>query len=344
MRPARILGIVAALLAILVIAGAAAIYLAVRSSWIEGAVAGELADWLGEPVRIDSLRVGYLPTPWLEAQGLTVGPVAAEPLLALAGARVEVPWRTVLRRSAHVERLVIDRLALNAAIDGEGRDNYSALIARLTGGDDTAPLAWSIGELGVEGGSLRYVDARDGTAVVVSGVGLEATEVAPGVPFEADLRLAVQWDETVLHLGLAGPATLDFENRRYGLAPARWRGWIGAPQLELGGIDWTATVDSVSLDLAAGSLDSAAAARFAAGCRDHRRRLGHRPERDADGAVRAVQRTLFTAQPRVAFRHGVAGHGRSGGALRGPGRGARYGSRGAGDDRCAWTPRSTTAP
>lgn len=253
MPPTRILKFTLAALAILLVAGAIAFYLLVRSPWVEGAVARQLSARLGEPVTLGGLASGYTPVPWLEVTDLTIGAPAAagRPLLTLARARIELPWATIGRNVNRLERVEVEGLALDLAVAADGSDNFSALIERLTAGEDEPALDWSIGALTLADSSLRYSDAGEDLRLALDGIGVEASTLAPRQPFPLALRVAARHGETVLHLNLDGDATLDTDLGAYRLEDARLKGWVGSPELGLGGLDWTATVETLHADMPA---------------------------------------------------------------------------------------------
>ncbi len=256
MPPTRILKFTLAALAIVLVAGAIAFYLLVRSPWVEGAVARQLSARLGEPVTLGGLASGYAPLPWLEVTDLAIGMPAANgpPLMTLARARIELPWATIARNVNRLERIELEGLALDLAIAADGSDNFSALIERLSASEDTPAVDWSIGAATLTDSTVRYSDAGEDLRLALDGIGIEASTLAPRQPFPLALRVAARQGETVLHLNIDGDATLDTDLGSYRLQDARLKGWVGSPELGLGGLDWTATIETLQADMPASLL------------------------------------------------------------------------------------------
>jgi len=255
MRPIRILLLTAfAVLATLCLL-AAGVYGLARTSWSERQGAGWLGGKLGLPVKFESLALGYFPEPWLELTGLTIAAGTGE----TAGAIVEterlnlvLPWRTVFGRGVAVDRLELHAPRVHLLRDAQAA-NWDALSARITELMAGESIAWSLGALALDDGSVGYRDEAAGVVVEVSGIGLDGRDIAPGQFFPLKARAALQSAGYVLHVGLTGQAMVDPDRSAYALQPLGFTGWVGGGTLPLAGVKLAAQAEGVHLDLAAGT-------------------------------------------------------------------------------------------
>jgi len=115
---------------------------------------------------------------------------------------------------------------------------------------------WSIGMLELVAGALNYRDARDGTAVALTGIAVEAQEVAPREPFAMKSRAAGQAGGHTFHAAVDGWLRVDPDAGSYVGEQLSFRGWLGGGKLGLGGVELAGGAKSVAADLAAGTLDA----------------------------------------------------------------------------------------
>jgi AsmA protein len=120
------------------------------------------------------------------------------PFLTLEGARAKVKVLPLLRGEVEIGELMLEGAALRLAVDTAGRDNWSD----LRGADGEADAAGdargagprvTISGVAVSGATLEYRDARDGSAVTVSELGLRTSAIEPGSPLTVagEMRFAV---------------------------------------------------------------------------------------------------------------------------------------------------------
>jgi len=268
MRASRLVLLSLAVLATALVAVAALVWAVARASWIERRIAEALSRDVGVPVAVGDLAIGYFPSPALEATDIVLGPVpgvaAPTPTVTLAALRVEPPWRTVLGRAWRLERIEVASPVVNLAVDEAGRDNWTALvdgIAALGGEPDdeqagAAAADWSIGTLELAAGGLNYRDARDGTAVALTGIAVEAQEVAPREPFALKSRAAGQAGGHTFHAAVDGWLRVDPDSGSYVGEQLSFRGWLGGGKLGLGGVELAGSAKLLAADLTAGMLEA----------------------------------------------------------------------------------------
>lgn len=258
MRSSRVALLSLAGLAIALVSVALLSWLLARSAWSEGRLAGWLAERLGVRVALRELAIGYFPTPWAEVGGVVLGagPDEASPVvLEVEGARVELPWRTVLGRSLRIDDLALTAPGLHLAIDESGEASWTALVEGIASfGDGKEGKAWSIGRIELAAGSLGYRDARSGTVLDLTGIALSASDVAPRERFPLELRAAGQYAEYTFHAALDGWARFDPDAGAYAGKDLAFRGWLGGGGLGLGGVELAGAAEAVQADLVAGTL------------------------------------------------------------------------------------------
>jgi len=226
----------------------------VRLSWFERQAEQRLSAALGWPVELGGLAIAYYPTPRIEVERLVLPATAqpdAVPLLEVARVAVTVPWRTVAGMGGHLTRVELDEPRLHLALDAEGRGNWDALLEHIMTAAGEGPTAFSIGELQVTDGSVRYA-GTGGDDWRLAGVRLTARDVRPGVPFKMELRLGGEGAGHTFHLSLAGRAMLDPDREVYAADELTLGGWVGGGELPLAGVEWDGTVEALHADLAAG--------------------------------------------------------------------------------------------
>jgi hypothetical protein len=255
MRPIRLL--LLTFLVVLATLGllAAGLYGLARVSWTEQKLAGWLSGELRLPVKFDALALGYFPEPWLELTGLTVAAgsdAGAGVLIETERLTLELPWRTVFGRAYAVDRLALQAPRVHLSRDAKAAnwEVLSARIAELMAGES---IAWSLGALELDEGSVGYRDQTTGTVVEASGIGLSGADIAPGQFFPLKARVALQVQGYVVHVGLDGQASVDPDHSAYAFQPLGFTGWVGGGTLPLAGVKLAAQAEAMHFDGAAGT-------------------------------------------------------------------------------------------
>lgn len=239
MRPIKTAYRVLAAIALVALAAFALLWMVAHTGFARRWLGNRLAEATGLPVTVGELGVGFLPRLELAVGELTIGQpqgFGALPLLELRQARVALPWSGLFGRTA-VESLTIEGAVIRLAATADGRDNWSALVERLSPDEDTGPAAWSLGSLTVEQGAIEYSDP-EGVAKLTA-IGLEATDLAPARDFPLDLRLAALVGDNTIHFGTTGQARLDPDAGIYQARDLDLRGWVGGDPLPLAGVELT---------------------------------------------------------------------------------------------------------
>jgi AsmA protein len=177
--------------------------------------------------------------------------------------RIEVvlPWRRLVGATDRIDALTVSQATVRLRVGADGAGNWSRLFPEPEGG--TAPPAeparWSLGNITLEGGAIDYRDAVTGAAWQLTGMTLQAREVAPGAAFPLELQAAGIAGESTFHFASQGEARLDVAVGRYEASTIAYRGWLGGEPLPLAGAELTGTLAQAAYE------SSAASARFAGG-------------------------------------------------------------------------------
>jgi AsmA protein len=246
-----------AAIALVALAAFFVLWLAVRTELVRDRVANAVAGATGLPASIESLRLGFLPSPSLVIGGLALDQppgFGAEPFASVGRLEIRVPWsgifgidelRSVAASDATV-RLVVDR---------DGAANWTRL-----GGDEAAPSVaaapeaarWSIGSLRLERGNVDYRDLASGTQVQLAAIALEAGHVAPAEAFPFDLKLGGFAGGQTIHFAMRGEGRFDPAAGAYEGRALDFRGWLGGDPLPLAGAELTGWLGRASWDQATG--------------------------------------------------------------------------------------------
>ncbi len=233
--------------------------LAVALLWLGArtAVARRLVgDWIGEatglPSTVEALRIGFLPGPVLEVDGLAIGQPPgfdADPLLEVGSLRVAVPWGSLFGAPA-AHSLSIADATVRPMLGPAGADNWSELFSRLADLGGEGESAWSIGSLDFERGALEFLDATSGAHWRLTAITIAAENIAPAVEFPVELRLAAVADANTIHFALNGRGRVDPDAGRYEATAINFRGWIGGEPLPLAGVEVLGAMELASFDQA----------------------------------------------------------------------------------------------
>jgi uncharacterized protein involved in outer membrane biogenesis len=152
-------------------------------AWRE-TIAAKLSDHLGAPVSIEGpIEARLLPQPWLSLRSVTVGAPGSPTSLHVEGVEGDLNLAALLRGDIEVTSLVLDAPALTVTTAEDGA------IAPLSHG--LAQSATMIESFEVQGGSVRYADARARQDITLDGIHLvgEARSLAGPYKAEGGLQL-----------------------------------------------------------------------------------------------------------------------------------------------------------
>ena len=258
-----------AAIAILAVAAFAVAWLGARTEFARGRAARMISERVGLPATVESLRVGFLPSPSLEIGGLAIAQppgFGTDPFLSVDRLRLELPWGSVFGGS-RVHAASVSGATARLAIAADGTSNWSKLgpaASAESRADEHAATSWFLGALDVDHGVIDYRDAAAGSHWQLAAITVTARDVAPAAPFPLEVRLAGVFGANTMHYAVKGLARLDPDAGRYEALRLDYRGWVGGEPLPLAGVELTGALARAAYDGASGvaTLD---AGRFAFG-------------------------------------------------------------------------------
>jgi hypothetical protein len=251
-----------AVIALVAVTAFVVLWAGARTAMARRMVAGTIAEAVGLPTTIESLRIGFLPRPMLDLGGIAIAQPAGfgtKPLLEIGRARASIPWGSVFSMSA-VETLQISDAFLRLEVAGSGEANWSALFDRLMPADSAAASpAWSIAKLDLERGTIEYEDKAANARWQLTAIHIAAADAAPAVPFPLELRLGGVFGANTLHYAMEGQVRLDLDAGRYEASGVEFRGWAGGEPLPLAGVELLGALKRAAFETATGvaTLDGA---------------------------------------------------------------------------------------
>ncbi|MFZ2508658.1 MAG: AsmA family protein [Steroidobacteraceae bacterium] len=240
-----------AAIAAFVLLAAAALWLGARTDTARQSAADYLGELTGLPVSLASLAIGFLPTPTLELEGISIGQPPGfddEPLVDIGSARIAVSWASLFGGDPAFRQIAISGATLRPAYITDGSDNWSALIDRLASLGGEGESKWSIGMLEIEDGAIEFYNAASNTNFRLTAIKLEAGSIAPAREFPFELQLAGVSGAHTLHFALEGDCMIDPEAGRYLARALTLRGWAGGDSLPLAGIEFDGGIGLASFD------------------------------------------------------------------------------------------------
>ena len=157
---------------VLLLGGVAAAALLIPRERVAAAVSERAEDALGQRVRIDGVRLLFLPLPGVRLTGISVGGDSDSTALAVvAGAELRARLLPLLRRQVVLDRLALDRPRILLEVDRDGQLNLPFLERDTTAAPDEPPrdIRFEIDRIDVTGGRIGYRDLRDGSVLRLDG-------------------------------------------------------------------------------------------------------------------------------------------------------------------------------
>jgi uncharacterized protein involved in outer membrane biogenesis len=243
-----------AAIAILALAAVAVPWLGARTAFARRVAGDWIAGATGLPATVESLRLGFLPRPYIQVGGLAITQPSgfdAGPLLEAGVVRVTVPWASLFGTPV-VESLAVSDAVVRPIMAADGADNWSALISRLSELGGEGPSAWSIASLDFARGALEFHDLATGSQWRLTAITIAAKEIAPAAEFPLELRMAGVAGPNTFHFALNGQGVVDPDAGRYAANRLNFRGWAGGEPLPLAGIEMLGAAELATYDGATG--------------------------------------------------------------------------------------------
>ena len=252
-----------AAIALVAAAAFAILWVVARTPLARGLIERAVTDVTGLPATIDTLRIGFLPSPKFTIDGLAIVQPPGfgdEPLLEVGRIDVALPWRRLLGMTDRLEAVAILGPNARLRVNAGGDANWAALFPEPVPGEATTPserAAWSIGALALTGGVVDFRDTATGTAWQLTGVAVSAEDVAPRAAFPVELQLGGISGLHTVHFAAKGEGRVDLDAGQYAASALEFRGWLGGDPLPLAGAELTGTLREASYEYATGEASFA---------------------------------------------------------------------------------------
>ena len=251
---------------LIALAAFAVLWIGVRTPLARGMVEGWIEDAAGLPATVESLGLGFFPSPSVRIGGLSIAQppgFGAEPFVKVGQLRLRIPWTEIFDISK-VESISAADMVVQLIVNPDGIANWSKLggePAPATAAPAAEPVRWRIGTLGLERGTIDYRDLASGSHAEFTGITLTADDIEPGEGFPFDLKAGGIFGSNTTHLAVKGQGRIDTAAGRYEGSALEFRGWLGGEPLPLAGAELAGTLGQATYDGASG-VASAADGRF----------------------------------------------------------------------------------
>jgi AsmA protein len=231
-----------AAIAIVALAAFAVLWIGARMPFARGMVAGRITDATGLTAAIQSLGIGFFPSPTVDIRGLTIAQPPGfgdDPFATVGRLRVRIPWSGILSVS-ELRELSAEDAIVRLVVDRQGIRNWSKLGAKPAA-DAPRPGAevagWAIGSLRLDRGVVDYRDLASGSQWQLAAISLDADGIEPARAFPFDLKLGGVFGTNTTHFALKGEGRVDMTAGAYEGRSLAFRGWLGGEPLPLAGAE-----------------------------------------------------------------------------------------------------------
>jgi hypothetical protein len=248
-----------AAIALVALAAFAVLWIGARTALARGMIAGWISDAAGLPARIETLRLGFFPSPSVHIGGLEIAqpPGFGEaPLLSAGRLELRLPWSSVFNMS-RVKVVAASDATARLVVGADGVANWTRLGGEpapgVEPGEPGKPLAdWFLGALKLERCAVEYRDLGAKSHWQLRAIALDASNVAPGVEFPLALSLGGLVGPNTIHYAAKGRARLEPGAGRYEASALAFRGWAGGEPLPLAGAELTGTLGRATYESGTG--------------------------------------------------------------------------------------------
>ena len=251
-----------AAIALVALAAFAVLWIVARTPLARGMVAGWIEDAAGLPATVESLGLGFFPSPSVRIGGLGIAQPPGfgdEPFVTVGQLRLRIPWSDIFSIS-EVETLSASDATVRLVVNPDGTANWSKLGGEPVSGA-TAPAAepvrWRIGARELERGTVDYRDLDARSHAQFTGITLTAADIEPGQAFPFDLKLGGVFGSNTSHLAVKGQGRIDTAAAQYAGSALEFRGWLGGEPLPLAGAELAGTLGRATYDGATGTASVA---------------------------------------------------------------------------------------
>ena len=233
------------------------LWIGARTELVRGMVADAIADSVGLPTTIESLKLGFFPSPSADIGGLAIAQPPGfgdEPFLTVGRLRLSLPWGRLFRRNT-LNAVDITDATARLVVGANGVANWSKIGS--TSPAASSPTAedkadWLVRALDLQRGMIDYRDLSANAHWQLAGIGLSAQDLAPAAEFPLDLRLAGVFGPNTIHYAMKGRGRLDPDAGKYEATALDIRGWAGGDPLPLAGVELTGALERAAFESASG--------------------------------------------------------------------------------------------
>jgi hypothetical protein len=236
-----------AAIALVALAAFAILWAAARMPIVRAMIEGEITDAAGLPASIESLRIGFLPSPTLHVSGLAIAQPPGfgdELFLAIDRLELRIPWRSVFN-ARRVETIAASDATLRLVVGADGITNWSKLGGEAAAGEGAPaePADFFIGKLALERGTVDYRDQSARSQWQLAAICIDASGVAPRTEFPLELKLGGVFGTNTIHYAMQGRGQFDPDAGQYEVRGIEFRGWLGGEPLPLAGAELTGALE-----------------------------------------------------------------------------------------------------
>jgi AsmA protein len=243
-----------AAIALVALAAFAVLWIGARTTLARGMVAGWIADAAGLPSSIESLGLGFFPSPSVDIRGLAIAQppgFGEEPFATVGRLRIRIPWSGIFD-ATDVHEIAATDATVRLVVNPDGDANWSQLGGKPDDGaaapSAAEPVRWSIRTVRLERGAIDYRDLAAGSHGQLTGIALEADGLGPGQAFPFDLTLGGISGANTSHFAIKGQGRIDTAAGRYEGTALDYRGWVGGEPLPLAGAELTGSLGRASYE------------------------------------------------------------------------------------------------
>ena len=248
---------ISAAIALVALAVFGILWIGARTELARGMVARAITDSIGLPAKIESLELGFFPSPSAEIGGLTIAQPPGfgdEPFLTVDRLRLSVPWGRVFSRNT-LNSVDISDATARLVVGSDGDANWSKIGG--TSPPASSPTAeghtdWLVRSFDLQRGMIDYHDLGSNAHWQLAGIGLTVENLAPATEFPLDLRLAGVFEPNTIHYAMKGRGRLDPDIGKYEATALDIRGWAGGDPLPLAGVELTGALERATYESGSG--------------------------------------------------------------------------------------------
>ena len=242
-----------AVIALVALAVFVVLWIGARTELARGMVARAISDSIGLPATIESLQLGFFPSPSADIGGLAIAQPPGfgnDPFLTVGRLRLSLPWGRLFSRNI-LNTVVITEASARLIVGGDGVTNWSK-IGSASSSTAAAKADWLIRVLELERGMIDFRDLGSKDHWQLAGIGLTVQGLAPGSEFPLDLRLGGVFGPNTIHYAMKGRGRLDPDAGKYEATALDIRGWVGGDPLPLAGVELTGALKRAAYERGTG--------------------------------------------------------------------------------------------